>query len=147
MEFLRVATGFPECPRHRAESTRGRQIADLVIAVAEGTPVADWARQNNVPRRTAFRWARDPKLRARVESSSPAGPRSGRRPLTSNISMVTEGILRARHRRIFGVCPAGRVASGRVGHDGHFQVRVLEDRMTKIEETLDARAAHSPRPR
>ena len=75
--------------RARADS----QIADLVIAVAEGTPVADWARQNNVPKRTAFRWARDPKLRARVESTRRQVLDQVVGRLTANISMVTEGIL------------------------------------------------------
>ena len=40
----------------------------LALAIARGESVAAWARQNEVPRRTAFRWARDTKVRLAVEA-------------------------------------------------------------------------------
>jgi hypothetical protein len=44
------------------------QRTQLAMAIAQGISVVAWARTNNVPRRTAFRWARDAKVRASVES-------------------------------------------------------------------------------
>src|SRR5580658_7972252 len=41
---------------------------DLVLAIANGTSVAAWACGNEVPKRTAYRWSREPKVRAAVES-------------------------------------------------------------------------------
>jgi hypothetical protein len=44
------------------------QKTRLALAIARGESVAEWARRNNVPRRSAFRWASDPKVRRSVES-------------------------------------------------------------------------------
>jgi hypothetical protein len=52
----------PEC-HHSAETQKSK----LVIAIAKGVAVSKWARENSVPNRTAYRWASDPRVRARVE--------------------------------------------------------------------------------
>jgi len=39
----------------------------LALAMAQGKSVRAWARQNEVPRNTAYRWANDPDLRRQVE--------------------------------------------------------------------------------
>jgi hypothetical protein len=44
------------------------QKCQLALAIAQGDTVAGWARRNNVPRRTAFRWAKEPSVRLAVES-------------------------------------------------------------------------------
>ena len=44
------------------------QKTRLALAIARGESVAEWAVRNNVPRRSAFRWASDPKVRRSVES-------------------------------------------------------------------------------
>jgi hypothetical protein len=40
----------------------------LALALAQGVSAAQWARANQVPNNTAYRWARDPKVRKAVES-------------------------------------------------------------------------------
>jgi hypothetical protein len=40
----------------------------LAAAIAEGTAVTKWASSNEVPERTAYRWAAEPEVRAEVES-------------------------------------------------------------------------------
>ncbi len=40
----------------------------LALAIAQGASVSTWARANEVPRRTAYRLAGDPQVRATVES-------------------------------------------------------------------------------
>ena len=40
----------------------------LAVAMAQGWSVKKWARANQVPERTAYRWARDPKVRTAVEA-------------------------------------------------------------------------------
>jgi hypothetical protein len=37
------------------------------MAIARGIAVAKWARANDVPKRTAYTWAKQPKVRASVE--------------------------------------------------------------------------------
>jgi hypothetical protein len=49
------------------ESTNSQKML-LAIAIAEGTPVAEWASLNGVPERTAYNWAAQPEVRAEVES-------------------------------------------------------------------------------
>ncbi len=49
------------------ESTNSQKLL-LAAAVAEGTPVAEWASSNGVPERTAYYWAAQREVRAEVES-------------------------------------------------------------------------------
>jgi len=50
------------------EDVRQNQKAKLAMAIARGESVPAWARQNQVPGRTARRWAKDPKVRIAVEA-------------------------------------------------------------------------------
>jgi hypothetical protein len=50
------------------EEPRLSKKSKLAIAIAQGTSVASWARQNDVPKRTAYRWAADPKVRTAAEA-------------------------------------------------------------------------------
>ena len=47
---------------------RQKAKTQLALAIAQGRSVALWARDNQVPRSTAYRWASQPELRATVES-------------------------------------------------------------------------------
>jgi hypothetical protein len=40
----------------------------LALALAQGISVIRWARTNNVPKTTAYRWAQEPQLRKEVEA-------------------------------------------------------------------------------
>jgi hypothetical protein len=47
---------------------RNRNLrTDLAVAVASGRSVAGWAREHNVPPRTAYSWAKSPEFKAAVE--------------------------------------------------------------------------------
>jgi hypothetical protein len=48
---------------------RQERKAVLALAIAQGRSVALWARDNHVPRSTAYRWAGLPEVRASAESS------------------------------------------------------------------------------
>jgi hypothetical protein len=50
-----------------SESANSQKL-NLAFAVAEGKSVAEWAHRNEVPERTAYRWAAEPEVRAEVES-------------------------------------------------------------------------------
>ncbi len=41
---------------------------NLALAIAGGESIIAWAQENGVSERTAFRWARDPKVRREVEA-------------------------------------------------------------------------------
>ena len=57
MEYPLITT--PEEPE---EATK----TGLAHALARGVTVASWARANNVPRNTAYRWSNDPEVRRMV---------------------------------------------------------------------------------
>ena len=47
---------------------RDSRKTQLALALAQGVSVAMWSRANDVPKRTAYRWAADPKVRKVVEA-------------------------------------------------------------------------------
>jgi hypothetical protein len=49
------------------ESTNSQKLM-LAAAIAEGTPITEWAQSNGVPERTAYRWANEPEVRAETNS-------------------------------------------------------------------------------
>ena len=49
------------------EAPKGTK-SQLAFALAHGGSVAAWARANEVPKRTAYRWSKDPNVRKTVES-------------------------------------------------------------------------------
>ena len=40
----------------------------LAVAIAEGMAIAKWASSNEVPERTAYRWAAEPEVRSEIQS-------------------------------------------------------------------------------
>jgi hypothetical protein len=54
--------------QHDDRQVRQSKKAQLAIAIARGESITAWARQNEVPERSAFRWAKDPKVTRAVEA-------------------------------------------------------------------------------
>jgi hypothetical protein len=48
------------------EDVRINKKTRLALAIARGESIAAWAQRNGVPRSSAFRWAKDPKIRAAI---------------------------------------------------------------------------------
>jgi hypothetical protein len=74
-------------------STMGEELpkntkTQLALAVAQGMKVTTWARTHGVPRRTAFRWAKDPQFRAVVETCR-------RRAIDTTIGKLARHSMRA----------------------------------------------------
>ncbi len=65
----------------------------LAFAIAQGKSVAMWARDRQVPRSTAFRWANDPNVRCAVESRR-------RRALDRVIDRMARCAKRACHENV-----------------------------------------------
>jgi hypothetical protein len=114
----------------------------LALAIARGESVAAWARQNDVPRRTAFRWARDAKVRLAVEAGR-------RRALDRAIGRMARLALKAADAiarlgagaesesvqlRAWRAILADQMAVSKFSN--------LEQRMVEIEERLSDRTGH-----
>ncbi len=51
-----------------SEEQRQNRKSQLARAIAEGQSVAEWSRQSGVPERTAYRWAKEAKFKAVVNT-------------------------------------------------------------------------------
>jgi hypothetical protein len=116
-----------------------QQKSKLALAIAKGTSVTIWAKNNNVPKRTAYRWATDPEVRAKVE-------RTRRRALDRAIGHLSDSVNRAAH----GITKlADTAASESVRLSAYRTVfsnmiaasefAELQDRITQLEEQLHER--------
>jgi hypothetical protein len=54
--------------QHDDSEVRQCKKAKLALAIARGESISAWARQNEVPERSAYRWAKDPKVTRAVEA-------------------------------------------------------------------------------
>ena len=64
------------------------------LAIANGTSVAGWARGNSVPERTAYRWSRELKVRAAVESCRRRAVDRAVGRMAKRITWATDGIAK-----------------------------------------------------
>src|SRR3954468_1117312 len=116
---------------------------NLALAVAEGESIAEWARQNEVPERTAQRWAQDRNVRREVDACR-------RRALNEAIGRMTRMSMNA----VDGIVTLAREADSE-----SVQLRAwrgvladlmsvskfsdLEHRMTELEEQVLERTGHT----
>ena len=125
------------------EEVRINKKTSLAQAIAPGQSVSAWAEKNGVARRTAFRWARDPKFRRAVEASR-------RRALGRAIGRLSNFSMKAADRivtlakeaesesvqlRAWRAILADQMAVSKFSD--------LEYRMTEIEEQLSERTGHT----
>ena len=117
---------------------RRKTKIQLALAIAQGTSVAVWVRDNQVPRSTAYRWASQPEVRAAAESrrrrSESALGRMASRAYRASYEVATlaecaesESVRLRALRSIFsGAIPMSKFA-------------VLKRRMSAIKEELHER--------
>jgi hypothetical protein len=115
----------------------------LALAIARGQSIAAWAKKNEVPRSTAFRWASEPEVRREAEATR-------RRALGQAIGRLSNFAMRAADRIITLAKEADSEsvqlrASRAVLADQMAVAKFsdLEYRMTEIEEQVAKRAGHT----
>jgi hypothetical protein len=116
----------------------------LALAIARGQSIDAWAKQNEVPRSTAFRWANEPEVRREAEATR-------RRALGQAIGRLSSFAMKAASRIITLAKEADSEsvqlrASRAVLAD---QIAVakfsdLEYRVTEVEEQLSERTGYKP---
>ena len=129
----------------RSKCSRKRQITELVVAIAEGTPVAEWATKNNVPRRTAYRWARQPKVRAKVEAYRRRVLDQAVGRMTSNVNWATDGIAELAQGAASESVKLSALRAVMSDMMAVSKFGGLEDRVTQIEEKVNARTGNTRR--
>jgi hypothetical protein len=120
--------------------------SQLALAIAQGTSVKAWARANEVSIRTAYRWAKEPKVRAAAESCrrraldravgvmSRHATWAARQIAKLGKDAVNESVKLAALRALF----SDNMSISRFGG--------LEDRMTLLEEKFGDRPGNTTRP-
>ena len=128
-----------------AESASPTPKGLLALAIAQGKPIAEWAQSNDVPERTAYRWARDPKVRAKVASSRRHLVDEALGVMSSQVTKAAEGIATLSQN---AVSESVKLAALRAIFSNMMAVSefsTLEQRMTRIEERLDERDRNARR--
>jgi hypothetical protein len=128
---------LPENPR--PENSTLSPKGQLAIAIARGSSASKWAAANQVPKRTAQKWAREPKVRAEVERIRRRAPDRTVGRMTNGLNWATQGIFDLAKG---AASESVKLAALRAVVSDMMAVSKfggLEDRMTKIEEKLDAR--------
>jgi hypothetical protein len=120
------------------EKPRGRK-SELALAIANGTSAARWARENKVPKRTAYRWSSEPKVRAAIESYRRRELDRAVGRMARRATWATDGIAKlAQNAGSESVRLAAlRAILSDMMAVSHFAG--LEDRVTEIEEQLHER--------
>ena len=136
-------------PSHRqpmnvmSEEQRKTRVSELATAIAEGNSVAEWARANKVPERTAYRWARDPRVRAEVDSRRRRAVDEAIGRMAERVSWATRGIATlAEHAKSESVRLAA-LRSFLADMISASEFSGLEQRITEIEEHIHAQTAAS----
>ena len=109
--------------------------------------VSKWASENQVPHRTAYRWANDPKVRAKVDRCRRRALDRAIGQMASNVNSAAEGINSLATN---AVSESVKLAALRTIFSNMMAVSEfadLQDRMTQLEEQLDERGALATRAR
>ena len=125
------------------KEVRRHQKINLALAIAGGDSIAAWAQQNGVSERTAFYWAKDPKVRREVEACRRRVVNQAIGRLTGMTTKAVDGITNlAQEADSESVkLRAWRAILADMMSVSKFSV--LEYRMTEIEEELNKRAQHT----
>ena len=124
------------------KEVRRHQKIHLALAVAEGESIAEWARHNGVSERTAFYWAKDPKVRREVDACRRRALNPGAPGLTG---MATNAVDRIANLAKGADSESVQLTAWRGVLADLMSVSkfsVLEYRMTELEEQLEKQTGY-----
>ena len=126
------------------KEVRRHKKIHLALAIAGGESIAAWAQQNGVSERTAFYWAKDPKVRREVDACRRRVVNQAIGRLTGMTTKAVDGITHlAREADSESVqLRAWRGVLADLMSVSKFSV--LEYRMTEVEEQLEKQTGYKP---
>jgi hypothetical protein len=128
----------PRTPRvPEPEKSPQSQKNELAFAIARGAKIGGWAKVNNVPRRTAYRWAGDPKVRAKVEACRRRALDRAIGQFSSSVNSAAQGINELART---AVSESVKLAALKTVFSNMMAVSEfadLKDRITELEEQTD----------
>ncbi len=129
-----------------SEEQRQNLKTQLALAVAAGTSVCAWARAHEVPMRTAYRWANEPKVRGAVETFRRRALDRAIGRMTGRATWAVNGIAKLADS---ADSESVRLSALRAMLSDMMAVSEfagLEQRMAQIEEQLRERVGNAGRP-
>ncbi len=125
------------------KAVRRHKKIHLALAIAGGESVAAWAKQNGVSERTAFYWAKDPKVRREVEACRRRVVNQAIGRLTGMTTKAVDGLTNLAQEadsesvqlRAWRAILADLMSVSKFSD--------LEYRMTEIEEQLGKQTGHT----
>ena len=121
------------------------QKFQFAIALAQGASIAGWADLNGVPKRTAYRWAKDPKIRAEVESCRLRAIDRAIGRMSKRVTWAADGIARLAKNAESESVRLSALRAILSDMMAVSQFAGLEQRMGQIEEQLRERTGDENR--
>ncbi len=121
------------------EKSPQSQKTKFVSAIAKGVSIREWAKKNEVPERTAYRWASDPRVKARVDKCRRRALDRAIGHMSHKVNWAARGITKLAKN---AVSEPVRLAALRTIFSNMMDVTEfadLQDRMTQLEEQLHER--------
>jgi hypothetical protein len=122
------------------ERPRSRKT-ELALAIANGTSVTAWARGNQVPKRTAYRWAGEPKVRAAVESYRRRAVDQAIGRMARRVTWATDGIAKLAEGAASESVKLTALRAILSDMMAVSQFAGLEQRITELEQQFDEQTA------
>ena len=140
--WWKPAAAFPSVPSPEHLLPSSKKL-DLALTIADGKSISEWAIRNDIPRRTAYRWASEPKVRSKVASVRRFTLDEALGVLSNRVSGAANGIAelsQTANSESVKLAALKSIISNMIAVS---EFADLERRMTQIEERLDERAANA----
>ncbi len=122
------------------------QKTSLALAIAQGTSVAAWARSNKVAKRTAYRWAKEPKVQDAVKAYRTRAVDRAIGRMAKNVTCAADGIIRLAREAESESVKLSALRAILADMMAISNYAGLERRMSQIEEQLHDRTGSTDRP-
>ena len=113
--------------------------SELALVIARGGSIAAWASKNGVPRRTAFFWAKDPKVRKDVEEYHRHALEQAFGRMNSRAKKAADGIYKLAQMADSESVRLSAFRSVLADQMTIAKFSALERRVVEVEEMLEAR--------
>ena len=121
------------------ENSTKSQKTKLAASIAKGVSVARWAKDNQVPVRTAYRWSVEPEVKARVETCRRRALDRAIGHMSHRVNWAAQGITNLAENAVSEPVKLAAFKTIISNMMAVSEFAELKDRMTELEELLNER--------
>jgi hypothetical protein len=115
------------------------QKTKLAVSIARGVSIARWAKDNQVPARTAYRWSVDPEVKTRVERCRRRALDRAIGHMSHKVNWAARGITALAQDAVSEPVKLAALKTIISSMMAVTEFAELKDRMAELEELLDER--------